>query len=97
MLKSTGLQRKIDELGRIVIPRDLRKMANIQEGTMVAFLYDNDTNTITLAAPPKFSEETEQLLTLLKDVVPFPFAAQVNNNLWASSVLVPNPQQTYHL
>lgn len=97
MLKQTGLQRKVDELGRIVIPRDLRKMANLTEGTMIAFLYDNDTKMIAMATPPKFSDETEQLLTLLKDVVTFPFAAQVNNTPWTGSVLVPNPQQTYHL
>jgi len=95
MMKSTGLQRKVDEMGRIVIPRDLRKMANIRDGEMLEFLYDADAHTIGLAPPPHFSEETEKLLTLVKDVISFPLTVQVNNIRWAGSVLVPNPQQTY--
>ncbi len=31
MIKSTGIVRKVDELGRIVIPRELRLMLEIQE------------------------------------------------------------------
>ncbi len=31
MIKSTGIIRKVDELGRIVIPRELRLMLEIQE------------------------------------------------------------------
>ena len=31
MIKSTGIIRKVDDLGRIVIPRELRLMLEIQE------------------------------------------------------------------
>ena len=31
MVKSTGITRRVDELGRIVIPRELRLMLEIQE------------------------------------------------------------------
>ncbi len=31
MIKSTGIIRKVDELGRIVIPREIRLMLEIQE------------------------------------------------------------------
>ncbi|MBQ2388227.1 MAG: AbrB family transcriptional regulator, partial [Clostridia bacterium] len=30
-MKSTGIVRKIDELGRVVIPRELRKTFNIKD------------------------------------------------------------------
>ncbi len=32
MLKSTGMTRKVDELGRIVLPIELRRTMNIAEG-----------------------------------------------------------------
>lgn len=31
-MKSTGIVRKVDELGRIVIPKELRKTFDIEEG-----------------------------------------------------------------
>ncbi|EHN17108.1 AbrB/MazE/SpoVT family DNA-binding domain-containing protein [Clostridium sporogenes] len=31
-MKSTGIIRKVDELGRIVIPKELRRTLNIEEG-----------------------------------------------------------------
>jgi len=30
-MKSTGIVRKVDELGRIVIPKELRRTLNIEE------------------------------------------------------------------
>ncbi|MDU1421961.1 AbrB/MazE/SpoVT family DNA-binding domain-containing protein [Clostridium sporogenes] len=31
-MKSTGIVRRVDELGRIVIPKELRRTLNIEEG-----------------------------------------------------------------
>ncbi|AUM99619.1 AbrB/MazE/SpoVT family DNA-binding domain-containing protein [Clostridium botulinum] len=31
-MKSTGIVRKVDDLGRIVIPKELRRIFNIEEG-----------------------------------------------------------------
>ncbi|HDK7165898.1 TPA: AbrB/MazE/SpoVT family DNA-binding domain-containing protein [Clostridium botulinum] len=31
-MKSTGIVRKVDDLGRIVIPKELRRILNIEEG-----------------------------------------------------------------
>lgn len=31
-MKSTGIVRKVDELGRMVIPKELRRTLNIEEG-----------------------------------------------------------------
>ena len=31
-MKSTGIMRRIDDLGRVVIPREIRRMLNLQEG-----------------------------------------------------------------
>ena len=31
-MKATGIVRRIDDLGRVVIPREIRKSLNIREG-----------------------------------------------------------------
>lgn len=42
-MKSTGIVRKIDPLGRIVLPKELRKVFDIQEGTPIEVYTDGDT------------------------------------------------------
>ena len=41
-MKSTGITRKIDELGRIVIPKEIRKNLNIREGESLEILTNED-------------------------------------------------------
>lgn len=41
-MKSTGIVRKVDELGRIVIPMELRKTMGIQEGTPLEIFVDGE-------------------------------------------------------
>ncbi|WP_242320813.1 AbrB/MazE/SpoVT family DNA-binding domain-containing protein [Bacillus cereus group sp. BfR-BA-01354] len=36
-MKNTGVSRKVDELGRVVIPRELRRTLGIAEGTALGF------------------------------------------------------------
>ncbi len=42
-MKSTGIVRKIDQLGRIVLPKELRNIFDIQEGTPMEVYTDEDT------------------------------------------------------
>ena len=42
MLKSTGVVRKVDELGRIVIPIELRRTLGIQEKDSLEIYVDNE-------------------------------------------------------
>ncbi|MBP3361581.1 MAG: AbrB/MazE/SpoVT family DNA-binding domain-containing protein [Clostridia bacterium] len=42
-MKATGIIRKVDELGRIVIPKELRKSMSISEGDPLEIFTDNDT------------------------------------------------------
>ena len=42
MLKKSGVIRKIDELGRIVIPKETRRMLGIREGENLEILVDNN-------------------------------------------------------
>jgi transcriptional pleiotropic regulator of transition state genes len=41
-MKSTGIVRKVDVLGRIVIPRELRRTLGIEEGDSLEILVDGD-------------------------------------------------------
>lgn len=41
-MKSTGIVRKVDELGRIVLPIELRRTLNINERDYLEIFTDND-------------------------------------------------------
>jgi AbrB family transcriptional regulator, transcriptional pleiotropic regulator of transition state genes len=41
-LKSTGIVRKVDELGRVVIPMELRRTLEIQEKDAMEIYVEND-------------------------------------------------------
>ncbi len=43
MMKSTGIVRKVDELGRIVLPKELRMTLNIKEKDPLEIYVDNST------------------------------------------------------
>lgn len=42
-MKTTGITRKIDELGRIVIPKEIRKNLGIRDGETLEIYLDNDS------------------------------------------------------
>lgn len=41
-MNNRGIMRRIDELGRVVIPVEIRKYLNIKEGENIEFTLDND-------------------------------------------------------
>lgn len=47
-MKDTGIVRKIDELGRVVLPIEIRKRFNLNEKDMVSIFIDESTETIVL-------------------------------------------------
>ena len=42
-MKSTGIVRKVDELGRIVLPKELRQTLNINEKDPIEIFVDNSS------------------------------------------------------
>lgn len=50
-LKSTGIVRKVDELGRIVIPKELRKVFDIKEKDALEIFTSNDAIVLKKYAP----------------------------------------------
>lgn len=47
-MKSTGIVRKLDNLGRIVLPKELRDTMEIEEKDPIEFFIDNTKGTIVL-------------------------------------------------
>jgi len=45
-MKATGIVRRVDDLGRIVIPREIRKAMNIREGDPLEIFTDPDEKTV---------------------------------------------------
>ena len=45
-MKATGVVRRIDELGRIVIPKEIRKTMRIREGENIEIFIDDNQNIV---------------------------------------------------
>ena len=41
-MKATGIVRRVDDLGRVVIPREIRKQMGIREGEPMEIFLEND-------------------------------------------------------
>lgn len=59
-MKATGIVRKIDELGRIVIPKEIRKTMRIKEGEALE-IYVEKTGEVVLKKYDPMSERKEQI------------------------------------
>lgn len=46
-MKTTGMVRRIDELGRIVIPKEMRKQLMMKEGESISFSLEDDRIILT--------------------------------------------------
>ncbi len=64
-MKSTGVVRKVDELGRIVIPKELRKMMGINEKDPLEIYTEGDTIILKKYVPfCSFCGNSENLVVL---------------------------------
>lgn len=50
---NTGIVRRIDDLGRIVIPKEVRKMTGIKEGDPMEIFIDNNNNIVLKKYEPE--------------------------------------------
>ena len=57
-MRATGIVRRIDELGRVVIPKEIRRTLRIREGDTQQTALEGDTQ-----------EDAQMLLTLLAGVI----------------------------
>lgn len=66
---ATGIVRRIDELGRVVIPKEVRRAMKIKEGDPLEIWRDGDKLVLTKYAPVDEKQDAvETLQEWLKDV-----------------------------
>lgn len=58
-MKVTGIVRRIDDLGRIVIPKEIRRVMGIREGDALEMSIDDKTGGLVLV--PYFSEAPDKI------------------------------------
>lgn len=61
-MKSSGVIRKVDSLGRIIVPIEMRKVLGWEKGTEIEFWTEG--NAVVLKAPKKEQRTNEALDTL---------------------------------
>lgn len=62
-MKTTGVVRRIDDLGRIVIPKDIRKSLRIRDGESLEFFVDKETISLKkFSTSADLSEIAQSLL-----------------------------------
>ena len=86
-MKATGMTRRIDDLGRIVIPKEIRKQLRIQEGQSIE-IFLNEDKDIVLRKYSELSTLDKQVYSILETLF----------NTYFISVLLTNRQEvTYAL
>ena len=58
-MRATGIVRRVDDLGRIVIPREIRRSCHIKEGDALEISIDPVESCICLKLYQPYSEQDE--------------------------------------
>lgn len=64
MMKSTGIVRRLDDLGRVVIPKELRRIMKIPDGAPMEIFTDGDKVILRKYQPEEMSDEAALLAAL---------------------------------
>ena len=67
-MKATGIVRRIDDLGRVVIPKEIRKRANIQEGCPLE-IYIDDFNGTPVICFMKYETDNNKMEDFLSEII----------------------------
>jgi len=70
-MKATGVVRRIDELGRIVIPKEIRKTLRIREGETLEIYTDNESEIILKKFSPidKLNDYATKYVEAIQSVI----------------------------
>ena len=58
-MRATGIVRRVDDLGRIVIPKEIRRRCHIKEGDPLEIFIDPVESCICLKLYQPYSEQDE--------------------------------------
>lgn len=65
-MKSVGITRRIDDLGRVVIPKDIRRVMHIREGDTLEIYVDNE---FVMFRKRLIEEEAGEILNDLEETI----------------------------
>ena len=68
-MEELGVVRKIDGLGRLVIPKEMRKVLHIDIGTPIEFYMDGDGIMLKKHEPDNISEKVRELKSIVNDQI----------------------------
>ena len=69
-MKTTGVVRRVDDLGRIVIPKDIRKSLRIRDGESLEFFVDKETISLKkFSTSVDLSEMAQSLLDTIHKTI----------------------------
>jgi AbrB family transcriptional regulator (stage V sporulation protein T) len=88
-VKATGIVRRIDDLGRVVIPKEIRRTLRIREGDPLEIYTDNDGEVIFKKYSPmgEMSHFAEQYAEVLARISGFPTLITDRDRVIAASGL----------
>ncbi len=64
-MKATGIVRRLDDLGRLVIPKEIRKIYRLKEGDSIEF-FVSDNNEIIIRKYEHLNENTHQIQGMIE-------------------------------
>ena len=67
-MKATGIVRRIDDLGRVVIPKEIRRSCNIREGDPLEIFLDEDGAVVFKKYIPAYRDD---LMTTLQEAADY--------------------------
>ena len=68
-MKELGVVRKIDGLGRLVIPKEIRRVLHIDSGTPIEFYVDGNGIMLKKHEPDNISEKVSELKSIVNDQI----------------------------
>lgn len=69
-MRATGLVRRIDDLGRVVIPKEIRRILKIKEGDPLEIFTTTEGGVVFQKYHPYDESEWSKLKTILRKIMP---------------------------
>ena len=92
-MKATGIIRRIDELGRVVIPREIRRSLKIREGDPLEILIEK--NCVCFKKHSTLGSFSEDILRVAQDMAQRTFNHQIAIYDRDSKISGPNSYSSY--
>ena len=88
-MKTTGIIRRIDDLGRVVIPREIRRRLNIKEGDPMELIVGDEMVCFQkYCAEEGYKERIERLLANLDEDYHMENTAEIKTKLYEALELL---------